>query len=56
MESANVIGRQYGYAFLMDYIAGIYLVFEEEGGYARLLIAVDYGPVYGSGASILRQK
>ena len=56
MESANVIGRQYGYAFLMDYIAGIYLVFEEEGGYASLLIAVDYGPVYGSGSSILRQK
>ena len=56
MESANVIGRQYRYAFLMDYIAGIYLVFEEEGGYARLLIAVDYGPVYGSGSSILRQK
>ena len=56
MESANVIGRQYGYAFLMDYIAGIYLVFEEEGGYARLLIAVDYGPVYGGGTAVLWQK
>ncbi len=56
MESANVIGGQYGYAFLVYYIAGIYLVLEKEGGYAGLLIAVDYGPVYGSGTTVLGQK
>ena len=56
MHGSGVVIGQDGNTFLMDYIAGIYLVLEEECGYAGLPVSVYDGPVDGGGTTVLGQK
>ena len=56
MHGAGIIGREDGNSGLMDDIAGVYLMLEEEGGYSGLLVSVYDGPVDGGGTAVLWEQ
>jgi len=56
VQGSRIVGLPDCQLFLKNYLSGIYLVLEEEGGDARLLLAVDKGPVDGSGTPVLGQQ
>ena len=56
MHGAGIVGGQDWYALTIDYVAGVYLMLEEEGGHACFLVAVYDCPVDRSGTAVLRQE
>ena len=52
----NIVGRKYVYAFLLDYVAGVDFVFQEERGDAGLCVPIHYSPVDRCGSSVAREE
>lgn len=53
---AHVVSRQNLDTFLCNDVAGVNLMFQEEGGHAGLGVAVDDGPVDWGGAAVAGQE
>ncbi|MPM77510.1 hypothetical protein SDC9_124516 [bioreactor metagenome] len=56
MHGLRIVVLPNGRLFLKNDLAGIYFVLEKECGHARLLFAVDDGPVDGSCSPVLGQQ
>ena len=56
VHHAHIVGVRNRDAHLLDDLAGVDFMFEEERGDARFRFAVDDGPVDGGGSTVLRQQ